>query len=846
MTIDALLALLMPLALVLALNDNDTQPTGEPAHHLQQQTDVPIEVGFNPVKNATAFNLKFRDVVERDEDWSWGEQDKEDGNKTTCIVVSWGVRKDGLLLVRCGRNEGDYRMGKSTQKGNRTKRDSSARWIGYKYDLKLVPAANKTENLFCGSFQCDSGECLRRDDVCDTVEDCSDGSDEKNCKDPTQLSGAQAAQLLKFGSVVYPKRNKTASSNIGDEGGAASTASSNTGAVTDDEDDAASTASSITGAVTDGEGDAASNTTDANTVDEGNQEGNESNPEISNNRNIRDVGYDEDVEGDLASNTTDYYFWDGGGDSRGIRAARDVDLTGNKTSSETDDDMGTASNNTGANTVEEGNEEDNLTGIVVSKGVLRDGIVLVLLSNKSIAQYRMDNWTHGQHDLGVISIEGPKPESLDCSPYKTCNNEVCMRQSDACNKFDDCGDNSDEASCDYEKKSKDGSKLEPGWEKEIAAGASFVVILVALAVVWYLRRRRLLRWPSTPSLIRNPMYDPTDVTSKSSQRDVAIIDKNDITFDQEGNLLGSGNFGMVFKAQLTKPNCTPLTVALKKLKERATNADEEDFKREVDIMTSFDDPNIVQLVGVVHKDPETTPPTVLYIVFEYMLYGDLQKVLRSSKQGPIPGLPPLTGGTLVSVALQVARGMRYLAERRFVHRDLAARNCLVGENLTVKIADFGMSRDIYMEDYYRIRTHGQIPVRWMAPETLHDYCYTLMSDVWSYGVLLWEVFTAGQTPYYQYNNQQVIGLIQNHILLPVSECTDCPQKVIDVMRGCWKKKPETRLRFTKICARLENAYKDFFVSVDNEYYQQELSGDVPRRGDIPGTSCCANSCRKIL
>lgn len=191
-----------------------------------------------------------------------------------------------------------------------------------------------------------------------------------------------------------------------------------------------------------------------------------------------------------------------------------------------------------------------------------------------------------------------------------------------------------------------------------------------------------------------------------------------------------------------------------------------------------------------------------WMVFEYMEWGDLAGVLRGSRGGGRPG-PTLDDPALLHVALQVARGMQYLASRRFVHRDLAARNCLVGANLTVKIADFGMSRDVYTCDYYKMGGERPMPVRWMSPESIVYARFTHESDVWSYGVVLWEIYSRGKQPFYGHNNDGATKLILQGIVLVPPE--DCPRFACELMRECWRSDPRDRINFDEICRKLEVA-----------------------------------------
>ncbi|XP_076762037.1 tyrosine-protein kinase transmembrane receptor Ror isoform X1 [Xylocopa sonorina] len=292
-------------------------------------------------------------------------------------------------------------------------------------------------------------------------------------------------------------------------------------------------------------------------------------------------------------------------------------------------------------------------------------------------------------------------------------------------------------------------------------------------------------------------------SSRTSNNRVPQFTTNNVVLLQE---LGEGAFGKVYKGELQTGNkCEPpIYVAVKTLKENASPKTQSDFKREVDLMTDLRHPNIICLLGVILKGEP------MCMLFEYMTQGDLHEFLIChSPRSDVP----LNNGTgkileqpeFLHIALQIASGMEYLASHHYVHRDLAARNCLVGDNLTVKISDFGLSRDIYSSDYYRVQSKSLLPVRWMPPESILYGKFTTESDVWSFGVVLWEIYSYGLQPYYGYNNQEVIDMIRSRQLLPCPE--DCPTMIYSLMIECWHEVANRRPQFPEIHHRLHNCHK---------------------------------------
>ncbi|XP_070164576.1 proto-oncogene tyrosine-protein kinase ROS isoform X4 [Polyergus mexicanus] len=261
--------------------------------------------------------------------------------------------------------------------------------------------------------------------------------------------------------------------------------------------------------------------------------------------------------------------------------------------------------------------------------------------------------------------------------------------------------------------------------------------------------------------------------------------------------LGSGAFGKVFQGNakdLERPGITP--VAIKMLRKDASSQEKTEFLQEARLMSHFRHKHVLRLLGVCL---DTDPPL---LVLELMEAGDLLSYLRESRSSQPTDSHALRLQDLLAMCEDVARGCRYLEELHFVHRDLACRNCLVSardrENRVVKIGDFGLARDIYKNDYYRKEGEGLLPVRWMAPESLVDGIFTSQSDVWAFGVLIWEITSLGQQPYPARTNLEVLHYVRAGGRLP--KPLNCPPTLHQLMMRCWSA-ADARPSF-KIC--LEN------------------------------------------
>ncbi|XP_075759524.1 ephrin type-A receptor 1 isoform X1 [Pelodiscus sinensis] len=256
------------------------------------------------------------------------------------------------------------------------------------------------------------------------------------------------------------------------------------------------------------------------------------------------------------------------------------------------------------------------------------------------------------------------------------------------------------------------------------------------------------------------------------------------------NVIGEGEFGEVYRGTLRLPGKERIVVAIKTLKSTYSDSQWWNFLREATIMGQFNHHNIVRLEGVVTKRKP------MMIITEYMENGALDTFLRENED-------KFSSLQLVVMLQGIASGMTYLSDRNYVHRDLAARNILVTQGLQCKVSDFGLSRILEnnAEGTYETKG-GKIPIRWTAPEAIAHRIFTSSSDVWSYGIVMWEVLSFGDKPYGDMTNQEVMKSIEDGYRLPPP--VDCPSILYELMKGCWSHDRMRRPRFQEIQDQLEH------------------------------------------
>ncbi|XP_064877828.1 ephrin type-A receptor 8-like [Oncorhynchus nerka] len=267
-------------------------------------------------------------------------------------------------------------------------------------------------------------------------------------------------------------------------------------------------------------------------------------------------------------------------------------------------------------------------------------------------------------------------------------------------------------------------------------------------------------------------------------------------------VIGSGEFGEVCYGRMRLPGKRDIPVALKTLKAGYSDKQRRDFLAEAAIMAQFDHPNIIHLEGVVTRSKP------VMIITEYMENGSLDSFLRRHDG-------QFTIIQLVGVMRGIAAGMTYLADLGYIHRDLAARNILVNSNMVCKVSDFGLSRVLeddpdaaYTTSVMRFCSlqGGKIPIRWTAPEAIAYRKFSSSSDVWSYGVVMWEVMSYGERPYWNLTNRDVIKSVEEGYRLPAP--MGCSGALHTLMLDCWEKDRNERPRFCQIVTVLDKLIRN--------------------------------------
>ncbi|XP_038056025.1 fibroblast growth factor receptor 3-like [Patiria miniata] len=328
--------------------------------------------------------------------------------------------------------------------------------------------------------------------------------------------------------------------------------------------------------------------------------------------------------------------------------------------------------------------------------------------------------------------------------------------------------------------------------------ASSVVICVAIAI-FCIRRRKYQQTRTKEEVATSNEVSLTEVSA--ADEGAFGRSQRDYDFPRERialhEVLGSGNFGHVYRATADGIYCPGIKVdvAVKILKKSADADVVADFEKEIAVQRDLmKHPNIVSMLGYCM---ETQP---FYLILEYISGGNLQKFLRDKKDAwrddPVEGAQPACPFQLLTFASEIANGMDYLSTMGCIHRDLATRNILLSDDLVCKLSDFGLARDVSETEQYERTSLGLIPVRWLALECLVENTYTTMSDVWSFGVLLWEIVTLGAHPYRGMSASQIIDALVEGFRLPTP--AHCNKQLYTVMKECWRISPTRRPSFSNL------------------------------------------------
>uniref|UniRef100_A0A3P8PGM3 Ephrin type-B receptor 3 n=1 Tax=Astatotilapia calliptera TaxID=8154 RepID=A0A3P8PGM3_ASTCA len=323
-----------------------------------------------------------------------------------------------------------------------------------------------------------------------------------------------------------------------------------------------------------------------------------------------------------------------------------------------------------------------------------------------------------------------------------------------------------------------------------SASAGLVVIVALVVIAIFSIFLYFLVSPGVKVYIDPFTYeDPNDAVHEFAKE----IDISCVKIEE---VIGAGEFGEVCRGRLKQAGRREMVVAIKTLKAGYTERQRRDFLAEASIMGQFDHPNVIRLEGVL------TRSCPVLIITEFMENGALDSFLRLNDGR-------FTMTQLVGMLRGIAAGMKYLSDMNYVHRDLAARNILVNSNLVCKVSDFGLSRfldDTSADPTYTSSLGGKIPIRWTAPEAIAFRKFTSASDVWSYGIVMWEVVSYGERPYWDMSNQDVMTAVEQDYRLPPP--MDCPMVLHQLMLECWMKERNLRPKFSRIVSTLDKLLRN--------------------------------------
>uniref|UniRef100_A0A8C2L2L7 receptor protein-tyrosine kinase n=1 Tax=Cyprinus carpio TaxID=7962 RepID=A0A8C2L2L7_CYPCA len=372
----------------------------------------------------------------------------------------------------------------------------------------------------------------------------------------------------------------------------------------------------------------------------------------------------------------------------------------------------------------------------------------------------------------------------------------------------------------------------------LGVACSFCLLLILMFTAVWLHNRSYLQCLFGPAdkLIPNVEYRPQRSYNRSAieitlaslgisselqgkLQDMMIV-RNLLSI---GKVLGEGEFGSVMEGHLKQPDGTSKKVAVKTMK--LDNFSQREIEEKMKTQS-------ISLILVSGHFPKPM------VILPFMKYGDLHSFLLRSRLSEDPVYLPTQ--ILVKFMIDIAQGMEYLSGRNFLHRDLAARNCMLRDDMSVCVADFGLSKKIYSGDYYRQGRIAKMPVKWIAVESLADRVFTVKSDVWAFGVTMWEIVTRGMTPYPGVQNHEIYDyLFEGNRLKQPNDCLD---ELYDIMLSCWSADPVDRPDFTQVRKRLENlagklptvsSKKDIiYINTSFPEEEEELPGEAAAEGPV--------------